>query len=180
MQKKGSIWIYLRDWNRLLSTPDIPACRELAFFDQGGAFAAGSVVLPTFAPGILLTVQGLSRLLFAHRAIQCGFRYIVQRLKSIHYFPGQQLAGEVLNIRQQIHLIGADQGDGGASGTGTTSAANTVDIVLRYIGQVEVDHLGQLLNIQTPCCNIGGHQNTNFTGLKSGQRPGASTLLLLP
>jgi len=57
-----------------------------------------------------------------------------------------------------LGLIGADQGHGFTFGTGTGSAANAVHIIFRHIGQIVVDHMRQLVNVDTTGRNIGRYQ----------------------
>ncbi len=52
-------------------------------------------------------------------------------------------------------------------------------IVLGDIGQLEVDHVRQLVDIQPACRDVGGHEHADVTLLEAGQRPGACALALV-
>ena len=66
-----------------------------------------------------------------------------------------------------------------ATGTRASGAANSMHVILRNIGQVEVDDLGQLVNINTPCGNIGGDQYLYLAFFELGQGLGALGLTLI-
>lgn len=51
------------------------------------------------------------------------------------------------NAKVDKHTLSSEEGDGGTLGTGTTSSTNTVDIVLRVVGVVVVQHMSDVANI---------------------------------
>ena len=52
-------------------------------------------------------------------------------------------------------------------------------IVFRDIGQIKVNHLRQLFNIQTARSNIRGHKNTNLASFKTCQCFGSCALAFI-
>lgn len=51
-----------------------------------------------------------------------------------------------------------DDGDACASLSGTAGAARTVGVVLNIVGQAVVDDMGEVLDIKTAGCHVGGHE----------------------
>ncbi len=54
-----------------------------------------------------------------------------------------------------------------------------MDVVFRDVGQFEVDHVGQLINVQAAGGDIGSYQNAQGVGLEVGQCLGACALALV-
>ena len=52
---------------------------------------------------------------------------------------------------------------------GPAGAADPVDIGLGHLGQVVVEHVGQLLDVQAPGGDVGGHQHPDRAVLEVGQ-----------
>ncbi len=75
---------------------------------------------------------------------------------------------EALDPVQQLMFVMTHQGQRTAPGPSTSRATDTVDIVLGYRWQLEIDHLGQICDIQSPCSDIGRHQRTHRPTLEVG------------
>ena len=54
---------------------------------------------------------------------------------------------ELFDVDEIAHLIGGDQGNGGAMLAGAPGAANAVDIVFRRMRQLVVDDMRQIVDI---------------------------------
>ena len=78
-----------------------------------------------------------------------------------------------------LHLFAIHQRHGRALRTGATGAADAMDVVFRHVGQFEVHHLRQLVDIQPACGDIGRHQHLQLATLEIGQCPGAGALALV-
>lgn len=50
---------------------------------------------------------------------------------------------------------------------GPARAADSVHVVLSLIGEIQVHHMGQLLDINPTGSDVGGHQHPHLTALKS-------------
>src|SRR5450830_1263339 len=92
---------------------------------------------------------------------------------------GNFLLGHAFDAFQQFFFVRRYQGNGFARTTGAAGTADTVYIVFVDVGQLEVDHVWQLVDIQAACGDIGGHHDAYFTGLEVGQRFGARVLALV-
>lgn len=77
-------------------------------------------------------------------------------------------------------LFGRHQGNGMAVLARPAGAADAVHIVLGHVGQVEVDHMGQLVDVDAAGGDVGGHQHPHLAALELRQGPGAGPWLLLP
>ena len=58
-------------------------------------------------------------------------------------------------------------------------AADAMHIVFGHIGQIQVHHMGQLLDVDAAGGQIGGHQHAHGAALEFGQGPGAGPLALI-
>ncbi len=82
---------------------------------------------------------------------------------------GDGLADELFDVPQQRLLAVVAEGDGDAVLAGAAGAADAMDIGFRNLRQVVVKHAGEILNVQSPGGDVGGHQNANRAVLESGQ-----------
>ncbi len=72
--------------------------------------------------------------------------------------------------RDQLAALGRGaERDRHACFLGPPGPANTVNIQLRRLRQVKIDHQIQAGDINPPCRNISGHQHLQFTALELAQ-----------
>lgn len=81
------------------------------------------------------------------------------RLEARHHLAGNGALDQLFNGREEAFLIDADQGQRLAVCARTPSAADAVHIVFGDIGQLEIHHVWQLINVDAPCRDVGGHQH---------------------
>ena len=62
------------------------------------------------------------------------------------------------------------QRDGHALGTGARSPADAVDIAFRHLRQIEIDHMGDAVDVDAAGSDVGGDQNAGAAGPKILQR----------
>ncbi len=72
----------------------------------------------------------------------------------------QRRAGKALDARNHVPLGAAREGDGDAARTGTTGAADAMDVVLGAARQIEVDHMGHIADVDTACSDVGGDEQS--------------------
>ena len=72
---------------------------------------------------------------------------------------GDGAAQQLLNGFQLGLLVKLAEGDGGAGVAGPARAANAVDVGLGHVGEVVVEHPGQLVDVNAPGGDVGGHQH---------------------
>ncbi len=58
-------------------------------------------------------------------------------------------------------------------------AADAVHVVLGHVGQLEVHHVRQHVDVDAARRDVGGHQHLQVAGLEVGQRLGARALALV-
>ncbi len=85
-------------------------------------------------------------------------------------------AQQLFNGMQVFAFFRTDQRDGFTTATGTTGAANAMNIVFGHRRQVIVDHVRQVINVQSARSDVGGHQYAYLIALELMQRLGARTL----
>ncbi len=128
----------------------------------------GGVVVPLRA---LAKAATLFELLDQHLAAA----YLVAR----HHDATQFLADQLLDLEQGALLLAADEGDGLTALAGTTGTADAVDIILGEEGEVIVDHVLQIRDIQTAGGHFGGDQHPNLALHKVAQGAAAAALSLV-
>ena len=78
------------------------------------------------------------------------------------YLSGDQL----LDIPQKLFLLGIAKRKCDTAGAGPTGPADAVDIGLGDIGQLVIDDVRQLVDIDTPRGDIGGDKDTGMSALE--------------
>src|SRR3989304_156996 len=86
---------------------------------------------------------------------------------------------QLLDALQMFVFIGTDEGDCLAAGPGPSGSADTVDIILRYMRQIEVDYVRELMDIETARRDIGRHEDLDPVLLEIIQGAGALGLALV-
>ncbi len=89
------------------------------------------------------------------------------------------MADQRLDGLELTELVLAHQGDGLTAAPGAAGTADAVDVILRHLGQLEVDHVGQLIDVQAPGGDVGGNQHPHLALAKIRQRPVAGPLALV-
>src|SRR5690606_14061262 len=121
---------------------------------------------PGFVPGLVARFVG-ARLALGARA--AGFRFLhldAGRVEALHVAVRDLLPGHALDGLEQLLLVRRHQRDGLAATSGTPGTADAVDVVLLDVGQLVVDHMRQLVDVQAAGGDIGGHQNAHLVGLE--------------
>ena len=83
------------------------------------------------------------------------------------FFAAERLLEQRFDGSEHRRFVGADQRDGFAGGAGAAGAADAVDVVFGDDGQVEIDDLRQVVDVQPAGGDVGGNQNLHFTGLEA-------------
>src|SRR5260221_176470 len=109
----------------------------------------------------------------------CRARAAVAGLEAFDHAALDLAGHEPLNGGHQRTVFVADEGDGFALGAGTAGAADAVHIVLGHMRQVEVDHVGQGLDVEAARGDIGRHQHAQLVALEKPERAGARVLALV-
>ncbi|MNF77489.1 hypothetical protein D3C84_596370 [compost metagenome] len=157
-------------------------CRAWLLRAAGLRLGLAAVLALVLAPAAMafafrLGAAGLAWLLrFAHfRALGLDRAGVETEQVAI----GDLLLGHALDALEQFFFIGRDQRDRLAATSGAARAADAVDVVFLDIRQFEVDHMGQLVDIQAASGDIGGDHDPHVTGLEVGQGLGAGVLALV-
>jgi len=89
------------------------------------------------------------------------------------------LAGRLLDIAQISFLFHVTKRQSNPLGPAACSPANPVDIAFRLIGKLVVDHMGDVLHINSTGGNVGRNKYANFAALEVTQGALAGRLLLV-
>ncbi len=93
---------------------------------------------------------------------------------------GTRDADQPLDVAQIAHLLGAgDQRDRDAVGAGARGAADAVDIGFRDVGQVEIDHMADAVDVDAAGGDVGGDQRADLAGAERRQHALAVVLRLV-
>src|SRR5574340_565111 len=122
----------------------------------------------------MIATRGVPGQATSYRA---GFGLAV-RDESVLDLPGDGPAEESLDGPQQIDLVDADEREGDAALAGPPRPTDAMDIVLRLERQLEVHHDRQVLDVEPPRGDVGGHEDADLTRLEG--REGLDPIGLAP
>ena len=88
-------------------------------------------------------------------------------------------AVQLFDTCQVLLLLRGAEADGSAVRTGAGGAPDAVHIGLRHLGQVVVEHMGQLADVDAAGGDVGGHQHLGLPGLEAFQRGHTGGLALV-
>ena len=88
-------------------------------------------------------------------------------------------ADELLDVLEVVHLVGAAEADSLALLAGPAGAADAVDVGFGLVGQIKVHHQGQLVDVDAPGGDVGGHQYPDLSAFEVGQGRLAGPLALV-
>ena len=78
------------------------------------------------------------------------------------------VAGEVFDLADEATVFRRGEGDGNAVSAGTAGTADPVDVVFSRARQVEVDHVGDRLDIDPSGRDVGGDEDADFPFAQAG------------
>src|SRR3954464_6286980 len=78
------------------------------------------------------------------------------------------------NLSHLVMLIGKDEAGGDASGARAAGAAGAVHVGVAILGCVEVDHVGDLVDVDPAGGDVGGDEGVDLAELEVGE--GAAAL----
>ena len=99
--------------------------------------------------------------------------------EAFNNLHGDVLLGVALDVLHEAFFVQTNQIHRRAIGAGATGAANAVHIVFADVGDVVIDHVGQIIDVDAARGNVGGHQRANVAALEAGERLGARRLALV-
>src|SRR5690606_19390012 len=112
----------------------------------------------TVAAGTALLRRPVRHLLALRPALELG--------GLDHRQPRLQQAFDGL---QQLALLRLHQRDRLPLGASAASTADAVHVILRHVGQLEVDHMGQLVDVEAAGGDVGRHQHPDALRFEIGQ-----------
>ena len=141
-----------------------------------GTLAAHALAgLKTFA---IAGPAGIALFLF-----RTGRRGIANQLEEFLLLAQHRLvdfdAGGALDIPQIAEFGRVAQRHGDAGLAGARGPANAVDIAFRNVRQVEIDHVGDVVDINAASGNVCGDEDVHLAGLEAFQRLDALALGLV-
>jgi hypothetical protein len=66
-------------------------------------------------------------------------------------------------------LVGEDERDRGAAASSASRATGAVDVVLVLLGRIEVDHLRDIVEVESSRGDVGGNERLDAPTLESGE-----------
>lgn len=79
-------------------------------------------------------------------------------------------ANKALDACDILCLAGGSKGNGHSRAARTRSTADTVNVIVRVIGKVIIDHESDVCHINATCSDIGCYKNTVFPAFESLER----------
>ncbi|VVE20874.1 hypothetical protein PEP31012_03141 [Pandoraea eparura] len=122
------------------------------------------------------STTGPSALLRLANRLRHGMRI---RIEARDHFALDGALDETFDLREQLMLVHAHERHRLAVCASASRAADAVHIVFRHFRQVEVDHMGQLVDVDAACGDIGRDQHLQRATLEFGECARAGTLTLV-
>src|SRR5690606_34982848 len=169
LQRRGRCFAGLARLVRLVRLR-LLAALGLALALAATALALLALTLAGLAVGLGLVLGLVARLVGARlalgaRAAGLGLLHLdAGRVEALHVAVRDLLLGHALDGLEQLLLVRRHQRDGLAAAPGTAGAADAVDVVFLDVGQLVVDHVGQLVDVQAAGGDVGGHQDAHLVG----------------
>ena len=85
--------------------------------------------------------------------------------------PGDRNLEHPLDPSEQVCLVDADEADRVTCRTGATRPADPVDVILRVPRQLEVDDVGQVLDVEAAGRDIGRDEDADVARFESLESP---------
>lgn len=89
------------------------------------------------------------------------------------------LLQKTLYSAEELLLFSGDQGDRLSFVSRATGPPNAVHIILRNMGQIVIDYMGELIDVESPGCDVRRHQHPDLFRLEVGEGLGPSGLALV-
>ena len=100
-------------------------------------------------------------------------------LEARHHLARDRPLDEPLDVAQEHVLVDAHQRDRLALVAGAAGAADAVHVILGHVGQVVVDDVRQLVDVDAAGRDVGGDHHLDLARLERGERPRARVLALV-
>ena len=81
--------------------------------------------------------------------------------EAFNHLHSNFLLGETFDVLHEAFFIQTHQIDGCAFGTSTTGTTDAVHVIFANVRDFVVDHVRQVVNVDTAGGDVGGHQGTN-------------------
>src|SRR5688572_9126723 len=111
---------------------------RLASVSAAAALAGGSTAATTRAIG---DMRGMERMVGVDRDL---------------------LPDGLFDVAQKRTLLRVAERDGDAVIAGARSATDAMDVALRFVRQVKIDHVGDAVDVDAACGDVGRHQDANL------------------
>ena len=171
----GSAGRALAGRGAFLGSPrDGGAARSACGGRAGVFFAAGLAAAALFAALALRRLPLRRALLAAAAALDRLRPFVRVRLEARDDLARHFAPDHLLDVGEQRLVVRAHEGDRLAGGARAAGAADPVDIVFRHVGQVEVDDVRQLLDVEAARGDVGGDERLQLAGLELARAHGCA------
>lgn len=119
----------------------------------------------TLVAAVAAIVPGGMRRGRSHAGYCIDGQAAIQHIRMIFY-DGDLPRDELLNIAQEFFFFSITKRKRNAAGACPAGPADPMDVSLRDIRQLEIDHMGQVVDIDTPCGDIGRHEDAGMAALE--------------
>src|SRR5437899_4265187 len=185
---KWSSTISLKLSNAVCSRKRYSFSRSAALSSAPESASARSTELPVRPSGLAHVRGVIAPLPFPCRAWsplrgpRAGAPAFVLACATARFQPGNLVrsygcAGVAFDLAHLCSFAVRREGYGDAAGTRASRAANSVDVVARLPGKIEIDHMADAGNVEPACCDVGRNQSTYAAA--AHVRQGARALALV-
>ena len=150
-------------------------------FEGGGGNFQGIVATGHQFFDHLLFAQVMSSIQLARQlAQQLYFAVTFNLLHRGQGCLGHALFAEAFDAAQHPLFLGRHQRDGDAALAGAPGAPNAVDVDFRILGQIKVEDVGDVVDVEAAGRHIGGHKHLDLILAEAGQHAFARFLAEIP
>ena len=103
-------------------------------------------------------------------------RSLLGVIETLQLAAVEVLADDAFEAAEFAEVFAGDEGDRGAGRERAASTADTVDVVFELVREVEVENVGDAVDVDTARSDVCGDENANLAVLEGLQ--GALTLAL--
>jgi hypothetical protein len=81
------------------------------------------------------------------------------------------MTDELFDPLQDQNFARVAEGERNACGSGSRRPANAMNVTFAVVGKLIIDDVGDVLNVDSACDDVGGDENADLSFVEIGQRP---------
>ena len=111
---------------------------------------------------VMAEIAGLKR--FAETLEELIAARVFDFARAGNVAAAHPLAGEAFDVADEEHLSAAGEGNADSAASGAPGAPDAVHVVFRVVGEIEIEHHLDVVDIDAAGRHVGGHQEAESAG----------------